>query len=103
MATPRKTSSGRFQAIPRDRDGRHLESKTFTLKGDAREWAKRMEADKERMLALGTAGARLSLADVIDAYLRAWDGRDRSRGARCAWWSAKFGTRRLVDRRPCTC
>jgi hypothetical protein len=37
MATLRKTSNGRFQAILRDRDGRHLESKTFTLKGDARE------------------------------------------------------------------
>lgn len=34
---------------------------------------------------------------MIDAHLRDWDGRDRSRGARCAWWSAKFGTRRLVD------
>jgi|WetSurSiteA1Bulk_404760.scaffolds.fasta_scaffold10782_1 hypothetical protein len=56
MATLRKTSNGRFQAILRDRDGRHLESKTFTLKGDARAWAKRMEADKERMIALGTAG-----------------------------------------------
>jgi hypothetical protein len=80
MATIRKTSSGRFRAILRDCDGRHLEPKTFTLKGDAREWAKRMEADKERMIALGTAGARLILADVIDVYLRDWDGRDQREG-----------------------
>jgi integrase len=100
MATIRKTSSGRFRAILRDRDGRHLESKTFTLKGDAREWAKRMEADKERMIALGTAGARLTLADIIDVYQRDWDGRDQSRGGRCAWWTAKFGKRRLVDITP---
>jgi integrase len=100
MATIRKTPNKKFQAILRGPEGQYLGAKTFTMKSDAREWARRMEADQERMTALGTAGAKMTLGKVIDQYMLVWDGRDHSRGGRCGWWSAKFGSRKLIDITP---
>jgi integrase len=97
MATIIKTSHGTFKAVIRGADGAYLKSKTFTRKGDATAWAKRIEADREHVEALGTEGARRTLNELADLYLSDWNGRDKGRGGRVAWWCAKFGTRCLID------
>ena len=97
MATIRKTSSGKFKAVICARDGAYLKSKTFARKGDAVAWARRIEADREHVEALGTEGARRTLNELSNLYLLDWSGRDKGRGGRVAWWCAKFGTRCLID------
>lgn len=52
MATIRKTPAGRYKAILRGPDGRHLKSKTFDRKGDATAWVRRLEADQDHLAIL---------------------------------------------------
>ncbi len=63
MATIAKipSKSGfKFKAIIKH-NGKIVKCKTFVRKGDARAWAKRVEADRELMVAMGSAGAIMTL------------------------------------------
>lgn len=42
-----------YKAIIRDKNGKHLKSKNFTRLRDAEAWAKPIDADREKMEALG--------------------------------------------------
>jgi len=71
-------------------NGRVVASKTFKLKKDAKAWATRLEADRERMAALGSPdGARL-FKDVAED-LKKTPARDVSRDLRIDWWVARVG------------
>lgn len=64
-----------YKAIIR-KGGRILKTKTFARKTDAKIWAQGIEADRQRMEALQTEGARMTLNDVAEPYLAAWAGKD---------------------------
>lgn len=97
MATIAKTKSGKYKAVIRDPKGRHLKSKTFTRKTDARIWARRIEADREKMAALDSAGATITVRKLAEERLAEWRGKDKSYPAQLAFWVAEIGDMRLVD------
>ena len=100
MATIRKIqrqSGIVYKAIITQR-GIAIKSKTFTRKGDAQAWVKRIESDHEMMEALGSRGAGLRFADLVDEYMRQWQGKDAVNQARRAqYWQACLGDYKLVD------
>ncbi|WP_026600639.1 tyrosine-type recombinase/integrase [Methylomonas sp. 11b] len=100
MATIRKIerqSGVVYKAIITQR-GIAIKSKTFTRKGDAQAWVKRIESDHEMMEALGSRGAGLRFADLVDEYMRQWQGKDAVNQARRAqYWQACLGDYKLVD------
>ncbi len=104
MATIAKiqTQSGiKFKAIIRFK-GKVLKCKTFTRKGDAKAWAKRIEADQELIEALGTAGAVMTLDQLIGEYLdsdakRAKPRKCKTFTQRVEWWRAALGDCKLID------
>lgn len=97
-----RSSGVRFKAIIRDRTGRALRSKTFTKLGLAREWGRRVEADRELVQALGTEAARVTLADVVrgDPPRRSPLTVPDQRRWQIDWWLARLGNRLLTDVRP---
>ena len=97
MATILRRPSGRYKAIIRDPKGRYLKSKTFRRKTDAQTWARRIEADREAMAALGLAGARTRLRDVIHQLRDHRDYRDQSRPGQLRWWEAQLGDHYLGE------
>lgn len=98
----RRRAGIRFKAILRDRTGRALKSKTFTKLGLAREWAKRIEGDRELVTALGTEAARVTLADVVrgDPPGRTPLVVPKQRRWQVEWWLARLGKRHVADVRP---
>jgi integrase len=96
MATFVKTPAGGWKAIIRDR-GRILKTKTFRKKTDAREWARRIEGDREAAEALGLPGCRLTLSELAREYLDQWGGRDKSGPARTNYWPEQLGAYKLSD------
>lgn len=74
-----------------------LKSKTFTRKGDAVAWAKRIEADAEMMEALGTRGAGMTFSALVAEYAAQWSGKCQNQYIRAAYWSDVFGAYKLVD------
>ena len=97
MATILSTKNDKFKAIIRNPKGRYLKSKTFTLKTDARIWARRIQADQEAMEALGESGARIPFSTLARRYMDNFSGRDTGRPGQIRWWVAKFGDRHLAD------
>jgi integrase len=89
----------RFKAILRDRKGRALRSKTFTKLALAREWKKRVEADRELVEALGSEAGRITLRDVVrgDAPRRAPLVVPEQRQWQVDWWLARLGDRLLTE------
>ncbi len=77
--------------------GRVLKTKTFRLKRDAVVWAKSLEADQDRMESLGSPGAGMTLANLIDEYMRQYTGKDRSTNGHMAFWSRYLGAKKLTD------
>lgn len=100
MATIRKIqrqSGVVYKAIITQR-GIQIKSKTFTRKGDAQIWVKRIEADQEMMEALGSRGAGLRFDQLVDEYMRQWQGKDAVNQARRAhYWQTCLGNHKLVD------
>jgi hypothetical protein len=86
-----------FSAVIKDKDGTHLKSKNFTRKTDAELWAKPIDADIEKMEALGLCGASLTFAELIDEYVRQWKKRDHNQVYRLAFWSNELGAYKLTD------
>jgi len=82
----------RWQAVVRLRGAKPLK-KTFDLKGQAEAWAKTVEGDQGWAEALGSPGAKMTLAALAKDYEQAGKGRaDRIR-----FWVGKLGTRRLSE------
>jgi integrase len=99
MATIRKIqrqSGFVYKAIIK-KNGVDLKSKTFTRKGDAVAWSKRVEADQELMEALGTRGAGMRFEELVDEYMAQWSGKCINQGIRAKYWMDKLGSIRLVD------
>jgi integrase len=85
-----------YKAIVK-RDGRILKTKTFARKTDAKDWARRLEADRQRLEALGSPGASLTFAQLATEYLANYAGRSVSRPAEVRWWTERLGSQRLID------
>lgn len=86
-----------FSAIIKDKDGKHLKSKNFTRKTDAELWANPIDADIEKMEALGLRGASMTIAELVDEYARQWKKRDHNQVYRLAFWSKELGSYKLND------
>jgi hypothetical protein len=100
MATIRKIQRKNgfsYKAIIKDRLGRAITSKTFTRKTDAAIWANRLEADKEAVTALGSSGARMTFAALVDEYTEQWQGKDQFWINRKSFWVKQIGAYRLRD------
>lgn len=85
-----------YKAIVK-RGGRVLKTKTFARKTDAKDWARRLEADRQRLEALGSPGASLTFAQLAAEYLAGYTGRSASRPAEVRWWAERLGSKRLTD------
>jgi integrase len=90
MSTISKLPNGRFKAIIRAGQ-RVLKTKTFTRRTDAKQWALGIEADRERLAALGEPGLRTTLSEYLPRYLREWNGHDPAREPQLRWWIAELG------------
>lgn len=96
IAKIQKPSGIRYKAIIKA-DGRILKTKTFTRKADAKKWAQGIEADQERMEALDTAGAVMTLSTLADEYMKQYSGKDTNIPGRMAFWYRYLGTKKLID------
>lgn len=85
-----------YKAIIRKR-GRVLKTKTFTRKKDATDWARTVEADRERMEALESEGARLTFSELAERYLAQWSGKDDNFPTRLARFTERLGKKFLID------
>ena len=65
MATITKTKAGTFKAIIR-KNNRVIKTKTFRLKKDACTWSKRIEGDRDAMMAFGSPGASIQFNQLAD-------------------------------------
>lgn len=54
-----RLSGVRYKVLIKARDGHVLKCKTFTTKSNARQWAKRIEGDRELMQVFGMKGSRI--------------------------------------------
>lgn len=91
MATITKLPSGSWRAQIRKAGHRPI-SKTFDKKGAAREWAERMEGNKDDIDAFPDAEARRrTVGGAIDAYMLEYSGRDQGVISRLSWWKANYG------------
>jgi integrase len=86
-----------FKAIIRDKEGKHLKSKNFTRRSDAEAWAKPIDADREKMEALGLRGASMTFAQLVDEYALQWKKRDQNQAYRLAYWSKELGPYKITD------
>ncbi|MEY2668639.1 MAG: hypothetical protein RJA59_1277 [Pseudomonadota bacterium] len=82
----------RWMAVVR-KAGRKAKKKTFDLKGQAVEWARRVEGDAGWAHALGTPGAGMTFEALAKQYQDAGLGRDQ----RVRFWIDQLGTRKLPD------
>ena len=96
MATISKTPAGTFKAIIR-KHGRVIKTKTFKLKKHARQWAQRIEGDKDAMNAFGLPGASMTLSQLIDEYVNWQTNKDKNISFKASFWSDALGTVKLMD------
>lgn len=99
MATIRKIerqSGVVYKAIIKQR-GVALKSQTFTRKGDAVAWAKRIEADQDAIEAFASRGAGMSFSQLVDEYLAQWRGKCPNQILRANYWRDCFGHCKIVD------
>src|SRR5688572_19744339 len=93
----RKTRAGTGYRVQIRRRGYRPISKIFSSKEQAREWAEKMEGDKDQIDAFPDAEARRkTVADTIDAYMLGFTGRDEGMVSRLAWWKAQAGHHTLA-------
>ena len=95
MATITKTKAGTFKAIIR-KNNRIIKTKTFRLKKDARTWSKRIEGDRDAMMAFGSPGASIQFNQLADEYLGQWTGKDNIAG-NVKFWKAQLGDTVLIN------
>ncbi len=90
MASIYKLPSGSWRVQIRQ-NGQAI-SKAFSLKADARSWAKSMEGNQDEIDAFPNAEARKrTVAQAINAYMLDYSGRDTAIVKRLSWWTEHFG------------
>jgi integrase len=72
-------------------------TRNFPTRKTAKDWARDTEGNHDRMTRLGGSGSRLTLADVIDKYMLAYRGRDKSVPQKCALWKERLGIWKLTE------
>ena len=97
LTSPR-TGKKSYKAVLK-RNGHILKTRTFKTKTLARAWIQRVEGDRDLLDAFGSDGASMTLDTLIDQYREARSC-DSSRETHLAWWSSRFGDRRLLELRP---
>lgn len=91
-----RQSGTRYKAILKH-GTRVLKTKTFTQRKLARDWLRRMEADREIIDSLGMRGARLTLRELAESYRQQWCGKDTSRLRQLDFWVKELGKYYLPD------
>lgn len=86
-----------YKAIIRDKNGKHLKSKNFKRRGDAEAWAKPIDADRDKMEALGLRGASMTFKELVEEYALQWNKRDPNQAYRLSYWSKELGHYKLAD------
>ncbi len=79
------------------RRGRIVKTKTFRSKSMAREWARQIEGDLQKVDAFDDPGHRYTVSNLAEQYLAMWSGRDHHRRTQVAWWVNRLGTMRLSE------
>lgn len=90
-----RQSGVKYKVLIKARDGSVLKCQTFSTKGNARQWAKRIEGDREQMAALGMEGARMTLRECADEYLN--ESHTKTNPALIRWWCNQLGDWKLAD------
>lgn len=94
MATIQKLDrkdGARYRVLIR-RAGYKVVTKVFDRKRDAEAWARSMEGNIDRVDDVpGVEARRRTVADAIDAFMLAYDGKDDMIAGRLAWWRDEFG------------
>ena len=90
-------SGTRYRVFIRQR-GLPTITRTFTKKSNARDFAKRIEGDREQAHAIGNGAARsLDLGKLIDAFVDQYDKKDATILSRLSWWKERHGGLRMID------
>ena len=90
-----RQSGVRYKVLIKARDGRVLKCKTFSTKSNARQWAKRIEGDRELMQVFGMKGSRMTLRECADEFLK--DSETKTSPSHVRWWRSQLGDRKLAD------
>lgn len=94
MATTQKLErkdGARYRVLIR-RAGYKVVTKVFDKKRDAEAWARSLEGNIDRVDDLPSVDARRhTLADALDEFAKAYDGKDGMVMSRLAWWRLEFG------------
>lgn len=94
--TKRTTSRGVTYRAAVRRAGHPNVSKAFSSLKAAQQWARKVEADTEALKAGTAAAERVTFAQCAEQYLAAYRGKDESRAARIAPFTAEFGSTKLA-------
>jgi len=94
MATITKTTSGKWKAQIR-KSNRTIKCKTFTRKTDAKKWSQAIESDYQRMEAIGSQGASITLRDLVTEIEKS--GKHPKFDYRTRYWLQYLGARKLID------
>ena len=86
----------RYKAIIRPQN-KVIKTKTFSRKTDAREWARKIEANLDKVNVHDSLGAAITFNELSNEYLSQWQGRDPSLPNRVKWWSERIGKRTLIE------
>lgn len=94
MATIQKLErkgGARYRVLIR-RAGYKVVTKVFDRKRDAEEWARSLEGNIDRVDDVpGVDARRYTVADALDAFIEAYDGKDDMVPSRLAWWRDEYG------------
>lgn len=98
MATIIKTKAGNFKAIIRVKQ-QVVKTRTFRLKKHAREWANRIEGDKDLIALYGSDVATVTFGQLADDYENWWSAKHNPKGlkARLGYWRNIFGDTRIIE------
>ena len=98
MATITKTKAGTFKAIIR-KNQRVIKTKTFKLKKNARQWAKKIEGDSDLIALYGSDGAMMTFSSLADEYEKWWSARHNTKGlnSRLGFWRDLYRDTRIIE------
>lgn len=99
MATIATLPNGKFKAIVKH-NGRIVKTKTFLKKSAARQWAKQLEIDQERVDIFLNPGSKILFKDLSKEYLNAVDGQFKDMGRKIGFGKfmcARIGTKTLAE------
>lgn len=97
MATIAHLPNGKYKAIVKQ-NGRIVKTKTFLKKSAARQWAKMLETDSERLELFITPSSRILFSQLSTEYLNQVDVKDmRTKIRMDKFWSEQFGSKSLND------